>query len=55
MIRHLIAGSLRVFSGSVANHTSNIDGPVLWISLPPPVRAREAVLKLRQLQATSAP
>lgn len=55
MIRSLIAGSLRVFSGSVArwqgcapelvqrvyfaNHTSNLDGPVLWASLPPPVRA----------------
>lgn len=54
MIRSLIAGSLRVFSGSVArwqgcapepvqrvyfaNHTSNLDGPVLWASLPPPVR-----------------
>lgn len=22
-----------------ANHTSNLDGPVLWASLPPPVRA----------------
>lgn len=55
MIRSLIAGSLRVFSGSVArwqgcgpelvqrvyfaNHTSNLDGPVLWASLPPPIRA----------------
>jgi 1-acyl-sn-glycerol-3-phosphate acyltransferase len=55
MIRSLIAGSLRVFSGSVArwqgcgpelvqrvyfaNHTSNLDGPVLWASLPDPVRA----------------
>lgn len=54
MIRSLIAGSLRVFSGSVArwqgcapepvqrvyfaNHTSNLDGPVLWASLPPQVR-----------------
>jgi 1-acyl-sn-glycerol-3-phosphate acyltransferase len=54
MIRSLIAGSLRVFSGSVArwqgcapepvqrvyfaNHTSNLDGPVLWASLPPPIR-----------------
>jgi 1-acyl-sn-glycerol-3-phosphate acyltransferase len=54
MIRSLIAGSLRVFSGSVArwqgcapepvqrvyfaNHTSNLDGPVLWASLPAPVR-----------------
>ena len=55
MIRSLIAGSLRVFSGSVArwqgcapelvqriyfaNHSSNLDGPVLWASLPAPVRA----------------
>lgn len=55
MIRSLIAGSLRVFSGSVArwqgcapepvqrvyfaNHTSNLDGPVLWAALPPLVRA----------------
>jgi 1-acyl-sn-glycerol-3-phosphate acyltransferase len=50
MIRSLIAGSLRVFSGSVArwqgcapdlvqriyfaNHTSNLVGPVLWASQP---------------------
>lgn len=54
MIRSLIAGALRVVSGSVArwqgcapelvqrvyfaNHTSNLDGPVLWASLPAPVR-----------------
>lgn len=54
MIRSLIAGSIRTFSGSVArwqgcapepaqriyfaNHTSNLDGPVLWASLPAPVR-----------------
>jgi len=54
MIRSLIAGSIRVFSGSVArwqgcapeplqrvyfaNHTSNLDGPVLWASLPPHMR-----------------
>ena len=54
MITHLVAGALRLFSGSVArwqgcgpelkqrvyfaNHTSNLDGPVLWASLPPPVR-----------------
>lgn len=55
MTTHLVAGALRLFSGSVArwqgcgpelkqrvyfaNHTSNLDGPVLWASLPPPVRA----------------
>lgn len=55
MTKHLVAGALRLFSGSVArwqgcgpelkqrvylaNHTSNLDGPVLWASLPPPVRA----------------
>lgn len=55
MTTHLVAGVLRLFSGSVArwqgcgpelrqrvyfaNHTSNLDGPVLWASLPPPVRA----------------
>ena len=54
MTPHLVAGALRLFSGSVArwqgcgpeltqrvyfaNHTSNLDGPVLWASLPPPVR-----------------
>lgn len=54
MITHLVAGALRLFSGAVArwqgcgpelkqrvyfaNHTSNLDGPVLWASLPPPVR-----------------
>ncbi len=54
MTKHLVAGALRLFSGSVArwqgcgpelkqrvyfaNHTSNLDGPVLWASLPPPVR-----------------
>jgi len=54
MTKHLVAGALRLFSGSVArwqgcgpelkqrvyfaNHTSNVDGPVLWASLPPPVR-----------------
>ncbi len=54
MTSHLVAGALRLFSGSVArwqgcgpdlkqrvyfaNHTSNLDGPVLWASLPPPVR-----------------
>jgi 1-acyl-sn-glycerol-3-phosphate acyltransferase len=54
MIRSLIAGTIRLLSGSVArwqgcapeltqrvyfaNHTSNLDGPVLWASLPPPVR-----------------
>jgi 1-acyl-sn-glycerol-3-phosphate acyltransferase len=55
MTKYLVAGALRLFSGSVAhwqgcgpelkqrvyfaNHTSNLDGPVLWASLPPPVRA----------------
>lgn len=55
MTTHLVAGALRLFSGSVArwqgcgpelkqrvyfaNHTSNLDGPVLWASLPTPVRA----------------
>lgn len=54
MTKHLVAGALRLFSGSVArwqgcgpelrqrvyfaNHTSNLDGPVLWASLPHPVR-----------------
>ena len=54
MTTHLVAGALRLFSGAVArwqgcgpelkqrvyfaNHTSNLDGPVLWASLPPPVR-----------------
>jgi 1-acyl-sn-glycerol-3-phosphate acyltransferase len=54
MTTHLVAGALRLFSGSVArwqgcgpelrqrvyfaNHTSNLDGPVLWASLPTPVR-----------------
>ena len=54
MTTHLVAGALRLFSGSVArwegcgpelrqrvyfaNHTSNLDGPVLWASLPTEVR-----------------
>ena len=54
MITHLVAGALRLFSGAVArwqgcgpelkqrvyfaNHTSNLDGPVLWASLPRDVR-----------------
>lgn len=55
MTKHLVAGALRLFSGSgarwqgcgpelkqrvyFANHTSNLDGPILWASLPSPVRA----------------
>lgn len=54
MTTHLVAGALRFFSGAMArwqgcgpefgqrvyfaNHTSNLDGPVLWASLPPPLR-----------------
>lgn len=56
MVADLIAGSLRLCTGAVArwqgcapevcqrvyfaNHTSNLDGPLLWASLPPAVRAR---------------
>lgn len=56
MISALIAGMLRVGAGAVArwvgcgpemrqriyfaNHTSNLDGPLLWASLPPQVRAK---------------
>lgn len=56
MVADLIAGSLRLCTGAVArwqgcapevcqrvyfaNHTSNLDGPLLWAALPPAVRAR---------------
>ena len=56
MISSLIAGSLRVATGALArwhgcgpelrqriyfaNHTSNLDGPLLWASLPTPLRVR---------------
>ncbi|GAA5143425.1 lysophospholipid acyltransferase family protein [Prosthecobacter algae] len=56
MISGLIAGSLRMATGALArwhgcgpelrqriyfaNHTSNLDGPLLWASLPAPLRMR---------------
>ncbi|MDZ4289531.1 MAG: lysophospholipid acyltransferase family protein [Prosthecobacter sp.] len=56
MISTVIAGLLRLCAGAVArwegcgpeprqriyfaNHTSNLDGPLLWASLPPQVRER---------------
>ena len=56
MISALISGLLRICAGSVvrwegcgpelrqrvyfANHTSNLDGPLLWAALPPALRAR---------------
>ncbi len=60
MTSSLIAGMLRLGTGAVArwqgcgpelrqrvyfaNHTSNLDGPVLWASLPPVVRARTRMI-----------
>lgn len=56
MISGLIAGSLRIGTGAIArwhgcgpemrqriyfaNHTSNLDGPILWASLPTPLRVK---------------
>lgn len=69
MTTHLVAGALRLFSGSVArwqgcgpelrqrvyfaNHTSNLDGPVLWASLPPPVRALTRMVAAKDYWSTS--
>jgi 1-acyl-sn-glycerol-3-phosphate acyltransferase len=69
MTKHLVAGALRLFSGSVArwqgcgpelrqrvyfaNHTSNLDGPVLWASLPQPVRALTRMVAAKDYWSTS--
>lgn len=69
MIPHAIAASLRLLTGAqarwigcdphprprvyFANHTSHLDGPTLWATLPPELRARTRPIAARDYWSSS--